>query len=150
MQLDHAPARDPFEQVYPTTADSSGQPKSCYGSEGWGFKSLRARASERAHAMSKTSRTPRTKWRCAHPKGPSVVLGDRNCCQRAILMPLNSSPMGLAASWRSPVLSSRRASSTVRPGRRSRMAMGPLATVFTWSLSAYLSLASSSPSLGVK
>jgi hypothetical protein len=34
MQLAHAPVRDPFEQVHITTADSSGQPESCYRSAG--------------------------------------------------------------------------------------------------------------------
>src|SRR5215472_3812541 len=34
---------DPREQAYLTITDGSGRQESCYGSEGWGFESLRAR-----------------------------------------------------------------------------------------------------------
>ena len=37
----------PYEQVRPTSVDDPGRFESCYGSEGWGFESLRAR-----HVMS--------------------------------------------------------------------------------------------------
>src|SRR5439155_17383442 len=47
MHLDQATAIDPCEQARATTTDWSGRLKSCYGSEGWGFESLRARPAQR-------------------------------------------------------------------------------------------------------
>ena len=51
MELDQAIASNPCEQACPTTTDWSGRPESCYGSEGWGFESLRARPGQQPIAI---------------------------------------------------------------------------------------------------
>ena len=43
MSVDRLNIRRRPQQANPTIMDESGRFKSCYGSEGWGFESLRAR-----------------------------------------------------------------------------------------------------------
>ena len=40
MDVELTAARNPREQVYPTTVAHAGQPSSCYGSEGFPSQSL--------------------------------------------------------------------------------------------------------------
>jgi hypothetical protein len=68
--LDKPPPHHPFEQAYPTTADGSGRPESCYGSGG------------QKHAGGSVCGLPRTRRRSVHDsrnlsRAPLASLRDR-------------------------------------------------------------------------